>query len=248
MFKGMLVASMMLAPVTPGGFATEAGGTNQDYEVPASYGKSSDFWGILPGPLGHVQNGFLAGSPESDTCPCVDTFCVGFCDLLLRLVAARLRERADDDFEMAEEPEQLISDRDFLEQRLALTNEEMQEMLESAEFLEADLESLYFGPDEPPDESVLGAEAASVVCPFQYQRRAAERPTELTVARAPRELMLEEGSEMPTALQPASSAGVTLKVSRLLYRSLVGRIGYLPLSALSFVSLGHTPVSPRSAR
>jgi hypothetical protein len=229
------------------------------------------FKGML---LAGMISGLLSVSPGSDTCPCVDTFCIGFCDLLLRLVAARLSEGAGHDFETAEEPGPFLSDRDFLEQFLQqadqlrvhsqspsgcpcpfgpashvlkardepLSNEEMQEMLESAELLEADLENLHFGPDEPLDESVLGSEGAARVCPFQYQKRASARPLELTVPRAPRDLMLEEESELPTG-QPAGGAGVRLKASRLLYQTLVRHVGYLPLSALSFVGFGHTPVN-----
>jgi len=96
-----------------------------------------------------------------------------------------------------------------------LTDEEMQELLESAEFLESEMEALCFGPDEPLDESLLGSEESSEVCPFRFDWQSEGRVQQLTVARAPRDLVLEEESEPAVMPQPAAGNDVLRKVSRI---------------------------------
>jgi hypothetical protein len=139
------LAGMMLALSITGAAAVR--GAGQDYQNPSSSSPSKDFWRFSPGPLGSPGKGqagevpeagfnylFFEQQPNAGTCPCLDTFCMGLCDLLVRL------------FQSAGVAEARQSD--------ALTQEQMQDMLDSADLLETDLESLCFGPDEPLDESV----------------------------------------------------------------------------------------------
>lgn len=124
-----------------------------------------------------------------------------------------------------------------------LTDEEMQEMLESAELLEAELETLDFDSGEPLDKSVLGSEEAAEACPFRYQRNLEERPRRLTVAAAPRDLVLAEESETPPVPEPRGF-DVLRQGSRLVSRSPALRGACMTCDALTVVFFGCSPRSP----
>jgi hypothetical protein len=127
-------------------------------------------------PLDRPAPARSAGQTWQECCPCLDTFCVSVCELVVRLlqsVGAAAPATGD----------------------RPLTDHEMRELLESTEFLESALEGLYFGPDEPLDESVLGSEETRPACPFHREKASVEPPMELTIAPAPRDLVLEEESQ-----------------------------------------------------
>jgi hypothetical protein len=220
-----------------------------DYEVPAAY---SD------GPPGIRSDGFryicVEQEPPADqgTCPCLDTFWVSICDVFVRMLqsapSAQLRKiaptRVEEKVLRRFEIDVSMSEGKVADEDKPLTDDEMQEMLESTELLEEDLEGFYYGPDEPLDESVLGPGGTSQVCPFQYPKQASEQPTELTVTRAPHDLVLEEESEVPTTVQRAHEFDLKSKVTRVLYRALADRMGYMPLCGLSFICFGQTSLEP----
>jgi len=165
MFKCTLFAGMMLALVTTGTFADEPAGSPVDYSCP-----SLDMFCVnVCELLSRLFQGAAADKAEESE-------------------AAEAQESSSSDREFLE---QFFNQAEQLRLQSQapsacpcpfgqagdtpkskdepLTDEEMQELLESAEFLESELETLNFGPDEPLDESLLGAEEASEVCPFRFE-------------------------------------------------------------------------------